>query len=398
MINRRQMIERARDMLAVLSRRIGVEIDPTGLTGDYSFSIRQVIEIVKACSLADLLGIKMPLILLDEPTTALSGAEILFFISLVRELRERAAFIFVSHRLSEVLGLSDRVYVLKDGKMVDSLESIDATESWLHELMVGRKRDERYYKENEQVGSSGNEVLRVEGLAQKPFFTDVSFSLTAGEILGLGGVLGSGKSEVGKVIMGSIGPDQGSVHLFGRDVLGTDIGDRIKMGLGYVPQERHREGVMLYESVSRNIILPSVISMSKWGLPLLDLRAEKERSNEAVRAFGIKTPSISTGMFSLSGGNQQKVVLARWLARRAKILVLDNPTRGVDAGAKEDIYGLLRQFSREGVAILLITDDILELIGLSDRVLIMKDGAVTGEVPSPRDHKPSEKELVAYMV
>jgi ribose transport system ATP-binding protein len=145
-------------------------------------------------------------------------------------------------------------------------------------------------------------------------------------------------------------------------------------------------------------MLPSVISMKRYGLPLLDMAAERSLSNQAVKAFSIKTPSISTLGFSLSGGNQQKVVLARWLARRARILVLDNPTRGVDAGAKEEIYALLRQFCREGVAILLITDDILELIGLSDRVLIMKDWRITGEVVSLPERKPSEKELVAYMV
>jgi len=397
-INRREMIRRAKEMLSPVGSRMGIRLDPTAVTGDYDFSVRQVIEIVKACSLADILGIKTPLILLDEPTTALSSDEILFFISLVRELRERAAFVFVSHRLTEVLGLSDRIYVLKDGRIVDCVDPIDTTESHLHELMVGRKRDERYYKENLQVGGSQEEALCIEGLSKQPFFSDVTFTLHAGEIVGLGGVLGSGKSEVGKAIIGALTPDKGAVTLFGHDILHATIGDRIKLGLGYVPQERHLEGGMLYESVSHNIILPSVISMSKCHLPLLDLNAERQLSSEAVNSFHIRTPSIGTPLISLSGGNQQKVILARWLAKRARVLVLDNPTRGVDAGAKEEIYEILRGFSRQGVAILLITDDILELIGLSDRILIMRDGLVTGEVRSPADCKPSERELVAYMV
>jgi ribose transport system ATP-binding protein len=397
-ISRRKMARSAREMLAVVGKHIGVDFDPRRLTGDYRFSERQVIEIVKACSLADLLGVKTPLILLDEPTTALSGEEILFFISLVRQLRDRAAFIFVSHRLSEVLNLSDRVYVLKDGKIVSDLDSIDTTESRLHELMVGRKRDEQYYKENEQSGRFGEQVLGVDGLSKGLLFSDVSLTVRAGEIVGIGGVLGSGKSEVGRVIMGAMAPDAGEISLSGKVINELGIADRINAGIGYVPQERHHEGLMLYQSVARNIMLPSVISMKRFGLPLLDMAAEKDLSNQAVKAFGIRTPSIRALGFSLSGGNQQKVVLARWLARRAKMLVLDNPTRGVDAGAKEEIYSLLRQFCREGVAILLITDDILELIGLSDRVLIMKDGQITSEVVSLPTQKPSEKQLVAYMV
>ena len=397
-INRRKMAQAAREMLSAVGKQIGVDFDPRRLTGDYSFSERQVIEIVKACSLADLLDIKTPLILLDEPTTALSSEEILFLISLVRQLRERAAFVFVSHRLTEVLNLSDRVYVLKDGTIVKEVDSIDTTESDLHELMVGRKRDEQYYKEDEQSGKFGEEVLRVEELSKHSLFSDVNVSVKSGEIVAIGGVLGSGKSEVGRVIMGAMAPDTGEIFISGKQINHMNIADRIKAGVGYVPQERHHEGLMLYQSVASNIMLPSVISMKRYGLPLLDMAAEKNLSNQAVKAFNIKTPSIGTLGFSLSGGNQQKVVLARWLARRAKVLVLDNPTRGVDAGAKEEIYSLLRQFCREGVAILLITDDILELIGLSDRVLIMKDGRITGEVVSQPEHKPTEKELVAFMV
>ena len=397
-INRRKMAQAAREMLSAVGKQIGVDFDPRRLTGDYSFSERQVIEIVKACSLADLLGIKTPLILLDEPTTALSSEEILFFISLVRQIRDRAAFVFVSHRLTEVLGLSDRVYVLKDGKIVKEVDSIDTTESDLHELMVGRKRDEQYYKEDEQSGKFGEEVLRLEKLSKGSLFSDVSVTVRASEIVGIGGVLGSGKSEVGRVIMGALPPDAGDIFLEGKLINHKNIAERIEAGVGYVPQERHHEGLMLYQSVARNIILPSVISMKRFGMPLLDMAAERSLSAQAVEAFAIKTPSTGTLGFSLSGGNQQKVVLARWLARRAKVLVLDNPTRGVDAGAKEDIYSLLRRFCREGVAILLITDDILELIGLSDRVLIMKDGQITGEVVSLPEQKPSEKELVAYMV
>jgi ribose transport system ATP-binding protein len=226
----------------------------------------------------------------------------------------------------------------------------------------------------------------------------VSLELRPGEILGIGGVLGSGKTELGRAIAGVASTDAGELILADKVIRTVSLRRLMAEGVGYVPQERHVEGIILYLSLAFNLTLCSVDRLSARFPGFLNLRKEREIVEGFIKLLAIKSPSLSTLANSLSGGNQQKVVLAKWLARQPRILILDNPTRGVDAGAKEEIYVLLRRLSSQGIAIILITDELLELIGMSNRILVLRDGRVSYEVEAPPTLKPTEQELVRHMV
>jgi ribose transport system ATP-binding protein len=392
-LDRRKMAETARQELALL----GLDIDPTAVTEKFSTSTRQLIEIARACTISTWLGIERPLILLDEPTASLGGAEVDVLFDVVRKLKARASFVFVSHRLPEVLALSDRIYVMKDGRVVAETTPGAASEGTLHALMVGRERVADYYRESRQRTSYGQEILAVEGLSHGRVFTDVSLSVREGEIVGIGGVLGSGKTEVGRAIAGILPEAAGEIRVCGQVVTTRGIVEMMDRGVAYTPPERHTEGVMLGEPVDWNMSLACLrrtFGRTGW----LDLGMEGKQVADYIQRLGVKTPSRRTRMLSLSGGNQQKVVLAKWLLTSARVLVLDNPTHGIDAGAKEEIYELLRGLADEGVGIVLVTDDLAELIGLSDRILVMRDGKITWRGDTPYGAKPSEKSVIASMV
>jgi ribose transport system ATP-binding protein len=394
-LNRGAMARRAR----LTFEELGVHgIDPSAPLSRYSFAERQVIEIVRSIAQADLLGIEHPVVLLDEPTSALSREQVDFFFEFVRRFRHRAAQVFVSHRLEELLELSDRVYVLKDGVTVAQLDDVaGVSESALHGLMVGRLPDDVLYDEHHQRGSAGREVLTIRNLTLAGAFEDVSLSLHEGEVLGLAGVVGSGKSELGRRLFeAGRGVDSGEIVLDGRRLSAGGPREGIRNGLGYVPPERHAEGIIGQLSVTHNHSLPRVGSLGR--NPLVDPVKERRSAESSISTLRVKTPSASTSIGDLSGGNQQKVVFARWIAVGSRFLVLDNPTNGVDVGAKTEIYRLIRRLTADGVSVLLISDDLQELIGLSDRVAVMRDGHVTNLIETPPQAKPSEADLVAHMV
>ncbi len=394
-LNRRGMTRRA----AVTFDELGVRgIDPAASLGRYSFAERQVIEIVRSIAQADLLAIEHPVILLDEPTSALSREQVDFFFDFVRRIRHRAAQVFVSHRLEELLELSDRVYVLKDGKSVATVGDVSGlTESKLHALMVGRIPEDVLYDEHHQQGSGGESVLEVKTLTASGQFHDVSLAVHRGEIVGLAGVVGSGKSSLGRSMFeAGRGVESGQVVLNGQVMSGGGPREAIRLGVGYIPPERHAEGIIEVLSVSHNMSLPRVGSLGR--NPVVHPGKERRSADEQIAALRIKTPTAATLISDLSGGNQQKVIFGRWTAVGSRVLILDNPTNGVDVGAKAEIYKLIRQLTADGVSILLISDDLPELIGLSDRVCVMKDGRVTQEIDTPPTAKPSEAELVAHMV
>ena len=385
-----------RNRVAALFEEFGHgAIDVSRKIQDFDFSTRQVIEIIKAFALAELLGIEMPVMLLDEPTAALSGDEVQFLMGLIARTRERAAIIYVSHRLSEVLELSDRLYVLKDGSVVASMPVGEVTETELHERMVGRTRQEFFYREHLQRAPEPKVVLDVRNISQSGAFDKVSFSLRAGEILGVAGLLGSGKSDVARALAGNSSSLSGRIAVSGKEIRSPSIIAMNEAGVGYLPPDR-REGVIPVLSVAFNMTLAR-LTRGDAGT-LLDPASEIRDVNELIRTLSIKTPSATAPASALSGGNQQKVLLARWLMRNAKVLVLDNPTNGVDAGAKEEIYGLLRSIAAQGVGILLVSDDLPEIIGLSNRILVMRGGAVAREIDAPRDAKPREVDVVTHMV
>jgi ribose transport system ATP-binding protein len=370
-------------------------IDVSRKIQDLDFSTRQVIEIIKAFALAELLGIEMPVMLLDEPTAALTGDEVEFLMGLIEKTRGRASIIYVSHRLSEVLKLSDSLYVLKDGSVVASMPVGDVTEGQLHERMVGRTRQEFFYREHLQRAPDPEIVLDVRDLSQSERFARVSFSLRAGEILGVAGLLGSGKSDVARALAGDAPDAIGRIVVSGREIRAPSVAAMNEAGVGYLPPDR-REGVIPVLSVAVNMTLARLTRRD--AKMLLDPRAELKDAEDFIRTLAIKTPGATAPASALSGGNQQKMLLARWLMRNPKVLVLDNPTNGVDAGAKEEIYGVLRSIAAQGIGILLVSDDLPEIIGLSNRILVMRGGEIIREINAPPDAKPSEVDVVTHMV
>jgi ribose transport system ATP-binding protein len=396
LIDTRRMIEVAQQIVST----IGLDIDVRRATNDYDFSVRQTIEIARACLVPQMvLGIEHPVVLLDEPTSALARNEEEAFFKLVAGLKQHGTVLFVSHRLSEVLRISDVIYVMKDGRIVAEVDPAEADERRLHGLMVGRARDEDYYHERgQQSVDAAPPALRVEHLSRRGEYLDISLTLRQGEVLGIGGLLDSGKSALGKGIAGVVAPEQGTVAIGDHAPARPELGRLMKQGFGYVPAERHAEGMITSFPVSWNVSLASGGDLFSSNLGYWRGRLENSVSRRFIDQLRIKANGPGSICSRLSGGNQQKVVLAKWLCRDPRVLVLDNPTRGVDAGAKEEIYALIRKLTADGVAVLLITDELLELIGLSNRIAIMRQGRIDATVAAPVGAKPTEDALVALML
>lgn len=395
-LDRAAMIKAAERIIAEAE----IDVDVRRKTGSYDFSKRQSIEIARAClAPRHVLGIAEPLVLLDEPTSALDRRDEDAFFRLVKRLKQSGSLLFVSHRLTEVLAIADIIYVLKDGRLVAKLDPLATGETMLHGLMVGRERVTDYYFEARQrPPGSGEIVLRSAALSAPGAYGGVDLQVRAGEVVGIGGLLDSGKSALGKGIAGVHPPAAGQVAFAGRVVKHPRIRRLTRQGLGYVPAERLKEGLIAAFSVAWNISLASGADLFTDAFGLWRFRREREMAQRLIKKLGIRSGTPELPAMHLSGGNQQKVVLARWLCRAPRALVLDNPTRGVDAGAKEDIYRLIRDLTDQGVAILLISDELLELIGLSDRILIMQRGRIVTEIPAAPDAKPTERDLVAWML
>jgi ribose transport system ATP-binding protein len=393
-ISRRAMIRETRRLLAEFDHKW---VDPLRDVMTYDFSTRQVLEIIKAFALAELLEQDEPVILLDEPTAGLAKDEIDFFGNVINQIKQRAGVVFVSHRLSELLSYSDRIYVIKDGVVVAQPPAKGTTEAELHHLMVGRERQEEFYKESRQTQPEDTVALRLSSVARAGEFHDIDLTLHAGEIVGLAGVVGSGKSSLARAVFGAEGAVEGEIAVGGQVVGRPSIRSMMDAGVGYVSADRGTDGIILTQSIAWNISL-AALNSGEHAKTLLPIKWEKARSEEYRKSLRIKAPNVDALASSLSGGTQQKVILARWLALGVKVLILDNPTKGIDAGAKEDVYEILRELTASGTAILLVSDELVELIGLANRIFIMKDGKVTREIETPPDAKPQEAALVAHMV
>ena len=375
--------------------KVALDVDPRMRAEDLDFASRQMVEIAKALTLEDGAGGHL-VILLDEPTSVLERAEVDVLFARVRALRSRASFIFVSHRLDEVLDLSDRIYVMKDGAVVAELAAADADVPRLHHWMVGRSLQAEYYREPLQRPFKDEVVVEAKGLSYGQSYRDVSFKLRAGEILGIAGVIGSGREELTRTLVGFAPHDGGTLTVGGREERFTTPAEAVDRGIGYIPRERRVEGLVLFLPVAANITLADLGSLTRYGI--IDTGEERRLATTWVERMNIRTPGIQTLCLNLSGGNQQKVVLAKWLNAKARVLILDHPTRGLDVGAKEEVYELVRAVTSEGVAVVLTSDTLEETIGLSHNVLVMRDGAITHRAEASRGAKPSQVDLIGHMV
>jgi ribose transport system ATP-binding protein len=390
-VNWRTLYDAASRQLA----KVKVDVDPRTRAEDLDFASRQMVELAKALTLEEQ-GAGHLIILLDEPTSVLERAEIDILFARVRSLKSRASFIFVSHRLDEVLDLSDRIYVMKDGAVVAERKAGEANVTELHHLMVGRSLQAEYYREPLQKPYREEVAVEADGLSLAGGYRDVSFQLHRGEILGVAGVIGSGREELTRTLAGFAPHSSGRLAIAGREVTLRSPAEAVDSGIGYVPRERRVEGLVLFLPVAANITLADLESLSRYGL--IDAREEKRLATSWVERLKVRTPGINTLCLNLSGGNQQKVVLAKWLNAKAKVLILDHPTRGLDVGAKEEVYELVRAVTAEGVAVILTSDTLEETIGLSHTVLVMRDGEITHRASANPGAKPRQVDLIGHMV
>jgi ribose transport system ATP-binding protein len=376
-ISNKQMNARAQEILNTLDSGF----HPQQLT--YELSVGQKQEVMIARALAE----EARIMVMDEVTAPLSETEKQKLFSIINELRARGiSIIYISHRLEEIFEVADRVTVMRDGRIIDTRRVSEVDVDALIQMMIGRDIEDRFPKINVEV--SGEEVLRVEDLSRWKAVRNVSFRLHKGEILGLGGLVGAGRSEVARLICGIDKKDAGTIHLFGKPVDIKSSHQAVKSGLALIPEERRSEGLVLEMNVKENITLASLL---KFCLAKIVIRFAKEKSRvrELVEAMSIRTPTLKQLVRKLSGGNQQKVVLSKWLCSRAKIFIFDEPTKGVEVGAKKEIYNLIGKLVQEGSAVILISSELPELLALSDRILVMHRGAISGELS--REEATAEK-------
>ncbi len=377
--------------------RIGSRIMPTQLPEQLSFSERQMVEIARALAIEDRAG-GAPVILLDEPTSLLNAAEVDILFEQIDRLRGAASFVFVSHRLDEVLRISDRVYVMRDGKCVAERDPKTCTHKDLFQLMVGSELSEEFYLEGRQAPKVAADVrCSAQHLSLAKHYHDVSFDLHKGEILGIAGVQGSGREAVARTLFGAETAESGKILLDGEPIVLRTPADAVRLGIGYVPSERRIEGFVQGMSIADNIALVGG-SATRKGL-FISRGRERGLARTWIDRLRIRTRSEAARVDELSGGNQQKVVMAKWLTMpNLRMLILDHPTRGVDMGAKADLYELIRGLAARGVIIVLLSDTLEETIALSDTVMAMRDGAVSGVFAAPPGAKPSQPSIIERML
>jgi ribose transport system ATP-binding protein len=367
MINWQKMFSEADKLL----RRLNVDYSSRRFVHELSIGDRQLIEIAKV------LSFNSRVIIMDEPTDALTDTETESLFSVIRELiSQGCGIVYISHRLKEIFDICHDVTVMRDGQFIAEQPVADIDEDRLIEMMVGRRLDEQYPRIDHQ---RGERRLNVEGLSGKGIY-QASFELYAGEILGVSGLMGSGRTELMKMIYGALPHDSGSVTLEGQKLRLRSAKDGLESGIVYISEDRKGDGLVLGMSVKDNMSLTALNYFSDvWGR--LKLKQERENVSDFVSLFNIKTPTIQQKIGLLSGGNQQKVAIAKGLMTKPKVLILDEPTRGVDVGAKKEIYQLINQFKKEGLSIILISSDMPEVLGMSDRILVMHEGRISADYP-----------------
>lgn len=350
-----------------LFRDLNIQINPKTKIKYLTTGQRQIVEIAKAVSR------QVKILVMDEPTSSLTNAETEGLFDIVNRLRKRGVtIIYISHRLEEIFQICDRVTIMRDGQFVKTLNVSATTRDELIKLMVGRNVSDTYPKRSKPCGETALEVRNLCGNGD----INISFSVSKGEILGFSGLVGAGRTELMRLIFGADPVESGEIYLFGKKMEFDSPADAIRNGIGLIPEDRKEHGIILNMALKDNISLANLKNLSHYSI--VSKKKENEVSEYYRKALNIKTPSMNQKAKNLSGGNQQKLVLAKWLATNSKVLIFDEPTRGIDVGAKQEIYKLMNQLSEQGMAIIMVSSDMEEILGMSDRIAVMYEGKLTG--------------------
>ncbi|GHD43696.1 ribose import ATP-binding protein RbsA 2 [Streptomyces mirabilis] len=369
LIDRKRMEAEAAELL----ERVGVSVSPRARVRELGIARLQMVEIAKALSL------NARVLIMDEPTAVLTSEEVEKLFSIVRRLREDGVgIVFITHHLEEIAALGDRVTVIRDGKSVGQVPA-STTEDELVRLMVGRSIEQQYPRVRATADDgSGGALLTVEGLTRDGVFHDVSFEVRAGEVVGIAGLVGAGRTEVVRAVFGADPYDKGAVKVAGSALRRHDVNAAMAAGIGLIPEDRKGQGLLLDASVEENLGLVTMRAATHGGL--VDLKGQRTAAARIAEQLGVRMAGLGQHVRTLSGGNQQKVVIGKWLLADTKVLILDEPTRGIDVGAKVEIYQLVNELTAAGAAVLMISSDLPEVLGMSDRVLVMAQGRIAGEL------------------
>ena len=363
-------IEEERRQTRDLFNKIGIEIDPKTMMRSLSVAQTQLVEIVKAISLSS------KVVIMDEPTSAITQKEVQTLFEQIRLLRKQGvAIIYISHKMEEIFQIADRISVLRDGNHIGTFGAENVNNDQLIKMMVGREITEFIPKTEATIGPV---VMEVKNLSRGKHFQDISFDLRAGEILGVAGLVGAGRSEMAECIFGITKPTSGEVYINNQKSVSHHPKDAIRKKVALITEDRKFTGLNLKGSVKENITLVGLQSLAKFGV--INGQSETRVTNQYISELRIKTNSVNTLLSNLSGGNQQKVVLSKWLFTAPDIIILDEPTRGIDVGSKRDVYILVGELVKAGKAVLMISSEIPELMGLSDRIIVLAEGRLSGEL------------------
>jgi ribose transport system ATP-binding protein len=367
-----------------LLKELDLNLDPKAIVGELSIAKQQMVEIAKAVSY------RGSVIIMDEPTSSLTPTETESLFKIIRNLKASGkGVVYISHRLEELAKITDRITVLRDGEYVKTLITNQSSIPEVISLMVGRKVDQDQRPTNRNVSSET--VLKVEGISDRNLLRDISFELRKGEILGFAGLMGAGRTELARTIIGADPKTAGKIYLHGKAVNIKQPSDAVASGIGYLSEDRKRFGLLLIQDITFNIILSSIPKFSKLGW--LKIRPAGGVARDAISQLKVRTPSESQFVKNLSGGNQQKVVVGKWLTRNCDVLIFDEPTRGIDVGAKDEIYRLLTKLSEEGKSIIMISSELPEILRMSDRIAVMCNGRLTGIL---ENKDASQEKIIEY--
>jgi len=376
-------METMKSRTAKLLQQLGSDIGSTDIVSNLSIGEQQMVEIAKA------LSYETKILIMDEPTAALTERETENLFQIVRQLAASGVgIIYISHRMEELFALSNRVTVMRDGAYVGAVETKATTFDDLIKMMVGRDITTRFPKQAAQIGP---EILRVELLSRYDQLEDISFSVRAGEIVGIAGLMGAGRTELGRAIFGADPMDKGNIFIDGQKCSINSPADGIRAGIGFITEDRKHQGLVLEMSVGENMSLASLAYFCVNGF--INANKESEMIKENIGRLKIRTPGAVQLVKNLSGGNQQKVVIGKWLATYPKVLIMDEPTRGVDVGAKAEIYNIMNMLTAAGVGIVMISSELPEVLGMSDRILVMHRGRIAGEMAV---QEATQEKIMAY--